>query len=78
MNRSTAQQEPGHVQQHVSSKEGSEPALVRQKAMLGVINNMKGCIRKGNLVIKICQEEWLLKSHVHCVFMPLVVTDNAS
>lgn len=38
MNRSAAQQEHNHVQQHVSSKEGSEPALVRQKATLGVVN----------------------------------------
>jgi len=41
VNRSAAQQEHRHVQQHVLRQGGSEPALVRQKATFCEINNAK-------------------------------------
>lgn len=41
VNRSAAQQEHRHVQQHVLRQGGSEPALVRQKAAFCEINNAK-------------------------------------
>lgn len=40
-NRCAAQPEISWVQQHVSRQGGSEPALVRQRATLCEINNIK-------------------------------------
>lgn len=46
MNRSSAQQEHSHVQQHVSHKEGTEPALERQKSQLNVITISHSILEK--------------------------------
>lgn len=50
-NRCAAQQEISWVWQHVSRQGGSEPALVRQRATLWEINNIKAGMIKEYLKI---------------------------